>query len=284
MAIGLAPVFVKQLVALGGVSPVAAGFWRMAVGSLGFFTMIALTVPRQKFPEVFRLERSHVVAMFVAGAMFALDLAAWHTSFNYTSVASSTLIANLSSVFVPLCGVLFFRERPGRALYIGGAIALMGVIGLTVFKLPVSGTIHQQSLIMGEGLAFLTAFFYTGYMLSIKRLTNLMPSLKVMAFSSSISSIILLAIVCLQHGALIPRSFEGWMYLLGLGLVSQVLGQGLIARALSVLPVSTSALLLSFAPASSAVFGWLFLGEVMSAGQVASVVVTLTGIAIVALR
>jgi drug/metabolite transporter (DMT)-like permease len=121
-------------------------------------------------------------------------------------------------------------------------------------------------------------------MLAMKRLTMRMPATMAMAYSSAISAVILLAVVFLQTDVLIPKSVEGWTYLLGLGLVSQLLGQGLIASALTILPVSMSALLLLSAPTSTALFGWLFLGEKMSMGQVISVLVTLSGIGIVALR
>ncbi len=284
MAIGLAPVFVKQLVAIGGVSPVAAGFWRMAVGSIGFFVMMLISASNRTKINVFRLERSYIGPILMAGVMFACDLAAWHTSFKYTTVAASTLIANLSAVFVPLCGVLWFKERTSKALYLGGFMAIVGVVGLTLLRPTAYGDSHQHSIAMGEGLALLTAFFYTGYMLAMKRLTMRMPSTMAMAYSSAISAVILLAVVFFQTDVLIPKSVEGWTYLLGLGLVSQLLGQGLIASAMTILPVGMSALLLLSAPTSTALFGWLFLNEKMSMGQVISVSVTLAGIGIVALR
>jgi drug/metabolite transporter (DMT)-like permease len=284
MAIGLAPVFVKQLVATGGLSPVAAGFWRMAVGCCGFSLIVMITSGKRTPKRSIFFEQASIRPLLIAGAMFAFDLVAWHTSFNHTSVASSTLIANLSSIFVPLCGVVFLKERPVKALYIGGSLALIGVVGLTFYRSPSPDMQHQQSLILGEGLALLTAFFYTGYMLAIKQLATRMSSLSAMAASSGISAAILLIIVSVRGDALMPATLPGWFHLLGLGLISQLLGQGLIARALSVLPIGMSALLLLAAPTSTAVFGWIFLGEAMSLGQIVSVLVTLAGIAIVAMR
>jgi drug/metabolite transporter (DMT)-like permease len=289
IAIGLAPIFVKQLVKEGDISPLTAGFWRMAIGSVGFFVMLTIASGRSQLFRPIRFDFFDIDSkcwglVVIAGVMFAFDLAAWHTSFNYTSVASSTLIANMSAVLVPLSGVLFFKERPGKNLYLGGALALIGVVGLTQFKFLAHQSSYTESLAWGEGLALLTAFFYTGYMLAIKRLTQRIMPLKAMAFSSGVSAVILLAIHLFFGGWLFPISREGWLHLLALGVISQILGQGLIASALTTLPVSVSALLLLSAPSSTAVFGWIILGEVITIGQIVSIIITLTGIGIVALR
>jgi drug/metabolite transporter (DMT)-like permease len=83
---------------------------------------------------------------------------------------------------------------------------------------------------------------------------------------------------------ILPTNDSGWIWILGLGLISQVMGQGLIAKALALMPVGQSALLLLFAPVSTAVFSWLFIGEALPEGQFVSVMITLIGIAIVARR
>jgi drug/metabolite transporter (DMT)-like permease len=282
MAIGLAPVFVKLLTTTAiGVGPVAAGFWRMAIGSAGFAALAFARSGKAMPAGSPRFNKRFLWMVTLAGVLFALDLSAWHTSFKYTTVASSTLIANLSSVLVPVCGVVFFGEPLRRGMIGGGVLAIVGVAGLALGRSNGLGIDAQRSLVLGEGLAFLTAFFYTGYMLTIKSITRTVTPGVVMLWSSLFSAVVLFA-VCLALGeAMIPADASGWIYLAGLGLVSQFAGQGLIARALVTLPVSRSALLLLSAPASSTVFGWLFLDERLTLVQILGVLLTLAGIAIV---
>ena len=285
MAIGLAPIFVKLLMTSTTVGPVAAGFWRMFIGALGFAVMMLLSRDRgQSGKSIKQLLADARFPVVMAGVFFALDLAAWHTSFAFTSVAASTLIANLSAVLVPLAGVIFFKESFNRKIVLGGLLAVTGVACLTMSRAGGSGVVGQHSYLFGEGLAFLTAFFYTGYMLCVKSLSRRFSSRSLMFLSSAISSVILFVFAMAMGQGLIPERSDGWLWILSLGLISQVAGQGLITKALAVLPVSRSALILLSAPVVTAVFGSVFLGEGLSSLQWSAVFVTILGIGIVATR
>lgn len=285
MAIGLAPIFAKLAVSDGQVGPIAAGFWRMSVGTLGFALIWRISASREPRRDALKsLLKNSLLPTLTAGLMFALDLAAWHTSFGHTSLASSTLIANLSAVLVPITGVLFFKEVFKPKLLIGGLMAIFGVAGLALFRPTAGRDTSQDSLLLGEGLALLTAFFYTCYMLLIKKLAAHYQARVLMMMSSAVSAIFLLLFSFSAAQNILPSKPTGWLWILGLGLVSQVLGQGLVAKALAVLPVGQSALILLSAPASTAVFSWIFLGEQLQTSSLIAVLMTLVGIGIVAKR
>lgn len=286
-AIGFAPIFAKLLILDGAMSPFASGFWRMFIGAVGFYLMLMMSGRwSASVAELQSLRNNSWFTALLAGLLFAADLMAWHTSFLFTSVGASSLIANLSAVLVPISGVIFFREKLKPHIIVGGSLALLGLVGLTLLK---SGQINGSRLyegreFLGELLAFLTAFFYTGYMLSIKSLAG-KYSARVLMFTSSTVSALILGLACFSLGqSLIPATGLGWLWAICLGVLSQVVGQGLVASSLAVLPVGQSALILLWAPISSTVFGWLILGEAMNLGQVLSVILTVSGIAIVVRR
>src|SRR6266568_828504 len=86
-AIAFAPIFVR----LADTGPVASAFWRaaLAVPLLWVWVFIRGTradLHRPTFP------------IFLAGLFFALDLGVWHWSILWTSVANSTLLANLATI------------------------------------------------------------------------------------------------------------------------------------------------------------------------------------------
>jgi drug/metabolite transporter (DMT)-like permease len=62
----------------------------------------------------------------VAGLFFAGDLAVWHWSIRFTSVANATLLANFAPIFVALGGWLFFRQGVGLTFLLGMGTALVG--------------------------------------------------------------------------------------------------------------------------------------------------------------
>ena len=63
---------------------------------------------------------------------FAGDLALWHWSIRFTSVANSTLEANLASVFVVAFGWLAFGQRVSGRFGLGMLIALGGTVDTLV--------------------------------------------------------------------------------------------------------------------------------------------------------
>lgn len=284
MAIGLAPIFVRLAVTEGGVGSIAAGFWRMFIGAIGFAIIGLLRGRNDRFQfqrSIADVMRLAWIPASIAGVVFALDLIAWHTSFEYTSVANSTLIANLSSLIVPLCGVLLFKEPFRKSLLIGGVFAMTGVVLLVLFGSAPKGLTHSDFKFLGDGLAFLTAFFYATYMLLTKQLAKHLRAESLMLVVSAVSAVVLIVAAIFLQSNIIPTMSVGWLWILCLGIVPQLIGQGLVAKALTELPVSISALMLLSAPVSSAIFGFLILDQDLRVGQMIGIVFTLIGIAIV---
>ncbi|MCA9434299.1 MAG: DMT family transporter, partial [Candidatus Omnitrophica bacterium] len=71
---------------------------------------------------------------------------------------------------------------------------------------------------------------------------------------------------------------EGWLSVLGLAMVSHVMGQGMIAYGLGHLPTSLSSVILLFQPVVAAVAAWILLNEPMQTLQMFGGLVVLLGI------
>jgi drug/metabolite transporter (DMT)-like permease len=69
-------------------------------------------------------EHQTLLGLTLDGMFFARDLALWHWSIGFTSVANSTLPVNLAPVFVALGGWLLFGERFAYTFLVGMAVAL----------------------------------------------------------------------------------------------------------------------------------------------------------------
>src|SRR5690606_1510442 len=125
-----------------------------------------------------------------AGFAFAGDLAFWHLSIRYTSVANSTLLANLASIFVTLAAWLFLRERPTGLFLAGLASALAGVGLLVSTSLSFSGT-----ALLGDAMGVATAAFYAGYLSAVQELRARGETvLGLMATTSAITAALLLPV------------------------------------------------------------------------------------------
>ncbi len=263
--IALSPIWVR----VSEVGPTASAFWRVCLAVpllwILFFSL--------KTKETKRLDTQFPM-LLVAGIAFAGDLAFWHWSIQYTSVANSTLLANLASIFVTLAAWLLWKQKPSGLFLAGLAAALLGVALLVQASLGSSPT-----ALLGDGLGVVTAMFYAWYLLTVKGLRERgAGTLWLMAVTTTITAIILLPVAIASGEPLLPESAAGWLKLLGLAWVSHAAGQGLIAYALAQLPAGFTSVGLLFQPVMAALFAWMLLGEPLMAMQVAGGAVVLAGI------
>ena len=264
-AIATSALFVK----VSETGPVATAFWRvfLALPLLGLWSALG---QRERHGAGFATERGLMVA---AGLFFAGDLAVWHWSIVLTSVANSTLLANLAPIFVALAAWLLFRQRLRGKFMLGLAIAVTGMI------LLIGGDFRLQGKeLIGDALGVVTAMFYAGYQLTVTKLRARVATSTIMAWGGLVTAIVLLPVALLSGEQMLPVSGMGWIKLAGLALISQVAGQSLIAYAMAQLPATFSSVGLLFQPVMATLFAWLLLGEAVSALQFAGGITVLIGI------
>ena len=267
-AIGTSALFVK----VSETGPVATAFWRVFL-ALPLLWMWSSLGQREHHGAGFANARGLMIA---CGLFFAGDLAVWHWSIMLTSVANSTLLANLAPIFVALAAWLMFRQRPQRKFLAGLTVAVTGMMLLIGGDFQLQGT-----ELIGDALGVVTAMFYAGYQLTVTKLRERVATSTLMAWTGLITAIVLLPIALLTGEQMLPVSVMGWVKLAGLALISQVAGQSLIAYAMAHLPATFSSVGLLFQPVMATLFAWLLLGEAVSALQLAGGITVLIGIRMV---
>jgi drug/metabolite transporter (DMT)-like permease len=275
-AIAFAPIFVR----LADTGPVASAFWRCALAAPVLWGWVLAKAVRMKGRAPYSEETSNrepdpsFWSLVIAGLFFAGDLGVWHFSILYTSVANSTVLANLAPIFVTLAGWLIWRTKVTRTFLAGMILAIIGMFVLVGPNFAAGG-----KPLLGDALGALTAVFYAGYFLAIKIARDAgAPTARLMAWSTTITAIALLPIAAAMPQPFWPSGAAGWWVLVGLALVTQVLGQGLIAYAFAHLPASLSSTSLLIQPVMAALFAWLLFGEAIGAAQFVGGAIVLAGI------
>ena len=267
-AIGTSGLFVK----VSETGPIATAFWRVLL-ALPCLWLWSLLEQRERHRESFAVERKLLIA---SGLFFAGDLAVWHWSLVLTSVANSTLLANLAPIFVALAAWLLFRQQVQKKFLIGLAVAVTGMMVL------IGGDFQLQGKeLIGDALGVVTAMFYAGYQLTVTKLRSRVATSTIMAWSSLITAIVLLPLALVSGEQLLPVSDMGWIKLVALALISQVAGQSLIAYAMAHLAATFSSVSLLFQPIMATLFAWVILGESVSLLQLAGGITVLIGIRLV---
>lgn len=265
VGIAFAPIFVR----LSELGPSATAFYRLglAVPLLGgwLWTSRPASFPLSKEKGV------NWLPLMSAGCFFAADLAVWHWSIQFTSVANATLLANFAPVFVVLGGWILFGETVSRWFVVALALVLSGA------TLLVSASLDPQHL-FGDALGLLTAIFYAGYILSVARLRLYFPTATIAFASSTVGATLLFLVAWLSGESFLPLTLTGWLSLVGLAFVSQVIGQSLIMFALAHLPSAFASVSLLLQPVTAAILAWKLFGEVLTLQHGLGGVIVLAGI------
>jgi len=269
MAIAMAPIMVRW----SETGPTATAFWRLALAFPFFWVQWSRRPGRrpERVPQKTSLRDAAVLT--IPGLFFAADLAFWHWSIGLTTIANATLFANLAAVLVSITAWIWLRERYGWPFVLGLALAIVGV----TFLVGASFDLGRDKVI-GDLLGLLTAVFYAGYQLAVKKARARFTTARIMVWSIPTACIVLtlLAVVSGERFAAVTPT--GWLVLLALAVISQVAGQGLIVQALAHLPSSFASVSLLVQPVAAGMFAWLLLGENLGTMQIGGGVLVLIGI------
>ncbi len=264
---GMSAIFIKWANAPGPVN----GFYRMTIA----IAILALPVSWQAKRQAPFSPRHLWLAAF-GGLFFALDLAFWNTSILITSAANATLLGNSSVLWVSLGAMIFFKERLRPAFWGGLLLALFGI--LIIFG---QDYVTHPTLGYGDLLAIVAGFFYGAFFLVAERARDKLSSFIAWWVSSAASALSLLAISLAFGMPLTGYPITMWLSVIGLALITQVLGLLSVNYALGHLPASLVSPSLLGQPVVTAIIAVPLLGQPLGAVQMVGGLLALVGILIV---
>ncbi|WP_414711380.1 DMT family transporter [Sphingomonas sp. UBA978] len=244
VALAFGPWFVR----LADVGPVAAGFWRI---TLAMPLLAALALARGARPVA--MTRGMWAMLAIGGVAFAADLASWHLGILRTTMTNATLFGNAAILIYPIYGFLAARSWPTRAQGIALALAAIGA-GLLMGR---SYQVDPRNF-AGDLLCIVAGILYTVYFIVMAQVRATMRPLPALALASAATALPLLVFALLLHEQVTPQH---WTPLLGLALVSQVLGQGCMIFALGQLSPLVVGIGLLVQPIVAGAVGWIEYGE-----------------------
>lgn len=259
-------IFVK----LSAFPPIATGFYRI------LFSIPLLLPFVWKETQRTRKQASgkkDVRLMLVAGIFLAFDLILWNTSFHLTTVANGNLLANLVPLTIIPVSYFVFKESISREFFIGAAVTFLGVFIL------MAGKIHPSPQnFLGDFLAFTTSIFYALFLLTVYKVRDRVNAMVIMFVSAFGSVAVLLIAMLWLEGVFIPKTFMEFYPLIGLALVSQIMGQGLLSFTLGKVRANLSSLIVLSQPVIAAVYSFFIFGEKLSSIEMLGIAVVLGGI------
>lgn len=249
VAMAFGPWFVR----LSDTGPVASAFWRITLAA-PVLVVAALAQSGQAAPATLRALSPRLWGMIALGGLcFAADLASWHLGILRTTLANATLLGNAATLMFPIYGFLVARAWPTR---LQGFALTLATIGAALLM----GRSYQLDPrhFFGDLLCLLAGLLYTAYFILMARVRAILAPLPALALSTLASVAPLLCFAVLLGEKVLPTQ---WPPLIGLALVSQIIGQGLMIYGLGRLPPLTVGLALLVQPMVGTLIGWLVYKE-----------------------
>jgi drug/metabolite transporter (DMT)-like permease len=265
LCIGCSALFVK----FAGVPGTVSAFYRLLFAAPPL--VVAWVWTRKALPA-----RRDLQLMAAGGALFAIDLSLWNSGLLLTSAATATLLANNAPIWVGLGALFIFHERLAPKFWFGLALSLLGmalIVGYAGWR--------DLSFNHGDLLAIAASVFYAAYLLTTQKARVANDTLTFMTVSVLAGAVLLLVLnLCLglPLGGFSPRS---WWALVGLGLVSQLVGWLAINYALGHLKASAVSVSLLAQAVVTALLSIPLLGETLGLAQTVGGLLVLSGIYLV---
>lgn len=277
LATSFAAIFVRiSEEELGPYATIFNRFWIAAI-ALGLWQCVRLPRhPSQNNPSQEAPVSSPSTRVWsllpLAGIVAAVDLCLWAWSLSQTTVANATILGNFAPLFTALSSWLIWRTTFDTKFLVGLFLSLVGAIAIGITDLHIDP--HH---LKGDAIALLSALFFSIYLLLVEQLRPYL-STGIILFSNSALGALISGGLAVSEGQLFPHSQEGWLSVVGLALISQGLGQGLVAYSLNKISSGVVAVSFLLEPIIPALSAWILFSENLSPLNGLSFCLVLTGI------
>ena len=231
--------------------------------------LAVLAVPGAR--RVRSLGRDGAVAGLLLGGLLAAGYALQTAGLERTTVSAAGFVTGMYVVFTPVFGYVLFRIRAPRAVWLGVALA---VVGLAMLSGVSAGSSAGDVLVLA-GAAL--------YALQIALMERYAPRYDPLAFTTAemAAAFVGFAVVAVAAGQVeVPRGVTVWAALLVTGIFASAIAFLVQAWAQQKTSATQTALVFSLEPVWAGIFGFALAGDRLGVIGWAGCAVILAGIAV----
>ena len=268
------------------VSSLVIAAYRLTIA--GLILGIIILIKKVKLRVV--NNRRTLLLSLLAGLFLAFHFAAWITSLEHTSVASSVVIVTTTPIWVALLSPLLLKESVSKRIVTGLLLAMIGMVvvslsenvnfsqGQPVFE--ASKDLLSGEMLKGNLLALIGAFMAAGYMIVGRKVRKEIDSLPYTFVVYSFAAILIDITVLAMGSQIASFAPDTILILIGLAILPQLLGHSLFNWALAYLPASLVSIALLGEPIGTIILALIFLNEMPTIVEVIGASLILIGIII----
>ena len=236
--------FIAVKITVDEISPINLAFIRFLIAAPFMFLIILLRkkdkrIPKKELPSLAILGLSGVTLIYIFQ----------YIGIEYTTASTASVLINANVIFIAILSAIFLREQFSIKKAAGVALSFFGVI-VVIFAQTTNETIEFSDLfLIGCILVLLSAACWAIYSIVGKRILAKYDPITVTAYAFAIGTVFYLPFISLDIFPVIQNiSFNGWMAVLYLALLSSVFGYIAWYYALSKTEASKAAVFLNLIP------------------------------------
>ena len=268
IAISFAAIFIR----LANAPPMIIATYRMVIAAAvitSFYFVRQRRLPR-------KLQLKDIVLVLLSAALLAVHFWLWITSLEYTSIASSVVLATSHPIFVAIISYFLWRERLNRKAKFGIVIAFCGVILINY-----GGFSLRSDAIFGDILAFGSAAAVAFYLVIGRHLKENIRLMQYLSMVYGAAAFMLMAAALISGYSFIGYSANTYLMLALLALIPQLAGHSLLNLAVRQMPVIVVSVAILGEPLGAVLLGYIILGEGITITEAIGALLTLSGILMV---
>ena len=276
IARGSSFLFSKSL--LGSMEPLNLLGMRFMLAFLILFVLFS----RKVFADIKR--NPHVIhASLLLGGVYFLCMAAELVGLQYTTASTCSFLENSAIVIVPILEAILLRRFPKPIILASTIITFIG-IGLIVLCGSANGTSVGGSILfggnlgLGEILCMIAALTYAAAIIITDRISKKYDPLTLGILYVGFMGLLGLVSSFLFETPHLPQSGFEWSMLMALAILCTAFGFTIQPVAQKPLSSESAGIICAINPLTTAVLGWLLMGDALGSSGIAGAVLIIMGI------
>ena len=276
VARGSSFLFSKSL--LGGMGPLNL----LGIRFLLAFFVLFLPFRRKVIADL-RANPRIIWASLLLGVVYFLCMAAELTGLQFTTASTCSFLENSAIVVVPAAEALLLRRFPKPEVIASAAVTFAG-IGLIVLGGPAADAGPGMQLGMGEALCMVAALTYAAAIIITDRVSKEFDPLTFGILYVGFMGLLGMAASFAFEAPHLPQDGPQWLMVLALAVLCTAFGFAIQPVAQRPLSAETTGILCAINPLTTAVLGWLLMGDALGTPGIAGATLVLAGIALPNIR
>jgi len=225
---------------------------------LGIRFGIAFLVSWSIFHKKMMKVNRKVIKYGIILGLLMFSLYAFQTAgLSYTTASKTAFISGTNVVIVPVLVALLHKKAPEPKVVMSTIIAFMGV-GM----LSLNGSIDRVNL--GDVLTFISAFAGSLHIIYVGKYTQKVDSVTLAIIQFGVVSLVSFAVSVVFENPVVPTGVVLWLDILFLSVFCTSVAFIIQSVAMKYTSPTHIALLFTCIPVFAGIFGYVFLGEVLS--------------------